>query len=202
MNYLPSSKLKKYPIHFHGIKSQGLFTKWCWNLHLFFSTMAIATALVVFEIAAPSAMLVSAVVAHGIWPQLLKKGDDTAHLKRPVSLLQHNLNTVFALTETALLGAIRVRPTDFVVAPLFGITYLLFAWSMTHNWAPKEEGPQFPYFFLDTTMGWITTLSLLILLLVLLMFFGIFCLAEFVLTEVLPTDSYALFWHVAFVIVT
>ena len=39
------------------------------------------------------------------------------------------------------------------MAPVFGYAYVVYAWSASGSWTddPRRDGPQFPYFFLDTT---------------------------------------------------
>ena len=135
-------------------------------------------ALLLFECAGPTTLLVASVVRYALWPMALVKSTDTGPFKAPRALIEHNFNVVMALVELGLLGGLPVRLTDFSVAPLFGIVYVLFSWSMVHQWAPPSEGPQFLYFFMDTTLGWKTTAALLALLAVLSAFYGIFFLAS------------------------
>ena len=67
-----------------------------------------------------------------------------------------------------------------VVAPLFGLVYVMFTWSMRNQWLhPKGESSHFLYHFMDTTLGMHYTLALVILLLVLLMAYALFgCIDE------------------------
>jgi hypothetical protein len=105
--------------------------------------------------------------------------NNTAVLKRPRALLEHNGNVIMALSEVALLGGLPVRFVDFCVAPLFGLAHLLFAWFMMNKWSSANNGPQVIYFFLDTTLGYKTSVFLLVLLLVLTIVYGIFAGADF-----------------------
>ena len=84
-------------------------------------------AIVCWEISAPSAMLVSAIVTYVLWPILLQNGNSEA-LKKPLVLLAHNMNVLAALTEVSLLGGVSIRYEDFPLAPLFGLTYVLFSY--------------------------------------------------------------------------
>lgn len=214
IHYLESSKLRRLPIKLQGIKTQGFFTSWSWNilglsfllsalltLHVdhqlsshdeteiqqileelssqTYMKIALRASFILFEIAAPVSMLVSAVVRYVIWPKSLKaKKTDT--LKSFPVLLQHNANIIFSLIEMGLLGSYTVRFTDMAVAPLFGLCYVLFAWSMKHVWLESGE-PQFLYFFLDTTLGKGSTIALFALLVVLMLFYAIFVLVDDIL---------------------
>jgi len=64
-----------------------------------------------------------------------------------------------------------------------GLIYVQFAWWMSNRWYPQENGsgPQFLYFFLDTTLGWTTTKALVALLFVLLLFYVVFSVIDDVL---------------------
>jgi hypothetical protein len=108
--------------------------------------------LVLWEIAAPNALLVTVVVSYVIWPEILqKKPFGTAGLKHPIVLMQHNLNTLFVvseifLTKTPLLWS------HAAVCPIFGLVYCMFAWSIASHIAP-EHGAVYLYFFFDSTQG-------------------------------------------------
>ena len=140
-------------------------------------------ALLSFECAGPFTLLVASVVRYALWPMQLKNGKDTGPFKSVRAIFEHNANVVMALTEVALLGGPPVRWQDFSVAPLFGITYVLFAWYMSTHWVPALHGPQFIYFFLDTTLGKWTTIFLLGLLGVLLTFYGLFFAASYCISH-------------------
>merc|ERR1712165_521675 len=107
------------------------------------------------------------------WERALKVRKATDHLKHPSILLQHNANIFMSLLEVGILGGMKLRFTDIALAPLFGLTYVLFTWSIKHRWLPSGD-PQFPYFFLDTTVGKTTSYALVCLLIVLLVFYCIF----------------------------
>jgi hypothetical protein len=192
--YATASKLKRTSFHLKGWKTLATFTHWSWiMLGLSFSLSAAITldvsfglehhvskpmlraALICFEIAAPLSFLVSAVVTHSIWPQVVKQNGDLTDLMHPRTLLMHNANMFFSVTEVALLGGIPVRFADIALAPLFGLMYVIFSWSMRKAWAPVDkEGPQFIYHFLDTTVGLATTIALVILLVVLMVSYSCF----------------------------
>jgi hypothetical protein len=78
-----------------------------------------------------------------------------------------------------------VRFQDISVAPLFGLVYVLYSWSMMHSWCDPSKGPQFIYPFLDTTLGLTTSIALVALLLVLMLAYGIFAWGDHGLTEYL-----------------
>lgn len=89
--------------------------------------------------------------------------------------MMHNINVLYAVTETALLGGLPVRLSELSLAPLVGIAYVIFSWNMTMVWN-KPQGPQFIYFFLDTTLpGYQPTIALLGLMSALFLFFLLFC---------------------------
>ncbi len=134
------------------------------------------TTLLSFEVAAPLSMLVSAVVRYALWPKALT-GNGSQELKRPHILIQHNVNVIMSLTEVGLLGGLTCRLTDMAVAPIFGVTFVFFAWTMKNKWLENGE-PQFMYFFLDTTLGKFTSIALMALLFVLTLFYGIFVLVD------------------------
>lgn len=194
--YAPASKLKKTRFQLKGWKTLATFTFWSWiMLGISFSLSAaialdisfglehhvskpmLRAALICFEIAAPLSFLVSAVVTHAIWPQAVKLNSDLTDLLHPRTLMMHNANIFFSLTEVALLGGLPVRFADIALAPLFGLVYVIFTWSMRKAWAPVEkEGPQFIYHFMDTTVGLATTIALAVLLGVLMISY--FCFAQ------------------------
>ena len=225
INYLKGSKLRSLPVNFSGIKSQGFFTSWCWNIlglsflcsgwvtlyvdqqlndndqgiseHDMIATLSsqpymkymLRMTVILFEIAAPLSMLVSAVVRYALWPKALN-GKGSQDLKVWHALLQHNANVIMALIEVGLLGGLTCRFTDMAVAPLFGVTFVLFAWSMKNKWLESGE-PQFMYFFLDTTLGKTTSIALLGLLVILTLFYAIFVLVDDVILMLgggLPTN--------------
>lgn len=196
--YLPQSKLQRVAYRIRGWRTMYPFTSWSWNLlGLAFGSagyIALAVdqgwsvpdclptvALVLWEIAAPFTILVSAIVRYVIWPGVLLKGDDTKPLKHPNMLLMHNLNVALAMGELALGGGLPVYREHLSLAPLVGMSYVVFTWWMAERWHPSS-GPQFIYFFLDTTLGWLVDGVLLALLLVLMTAYSVFCWSEQLLT--------------------
>lgn len=194
-SYLPKSKLKRNVlIRMTGVRTQLPFTSWSWNLlGVSFALNGIIAlqsqdtspwllriALLVFEMAAPSALLVAFVIRYAIWPQVLQQGD-TTQLKSPIVLIWHNVNVIMVLMEVCLLGGMPIRARHVSVAPALGIVYVLFTWFMVPRWS--NEGPQFIYFFLDTTLGSTTSIALLILMVVLIVFYGLFGALDYVLSN-------------------
>jgi hypothetical protein len=133
-------------------------------------------AIIIFEIAAPISMLVSAVVRYVLWPKALR-GKGSHMLKSWDTLVQHNANIVLSLVEIGLLGGLPIRLDDWIAAPAFGICYIIFSWFMIHRLVPSGE-PQVLYFFLDPTLGLKSTIALACLLIVLLLFYLIFSLID------------------------
>ena len=202
--YLPQSKLRAAPLHLVGLQSLAPFTLWCWVL--LGVTFALAGAipllytldrvdlihpwhlrltLLAFEISAPCSFLVSTVVKYALWPHSYRsKGSEGTKVFRSFyGIVTHNLNVIFVITEVALLGGLPVVLSHVAISPILGLVYVLFAWWMSGRWYRKEEGrgPQFLYFFLDTTLGWTTTKALVALLVVLLVFYVAFSVIDDVL---------------------
>jgi hypothetical protein len=192
--YKRNSKLNNSYVKLKGIRTLFPFTSWSWILlglsFSFHAMIAIqvergaagkiepwmmGTALILFEIAAPFSLLVSSVVRYAIWPAVLKGG-------KPHSLngfrnqMMHNMNAVFGLTEMCLLGGIPMSFSHISVPCFVGCSYALFAWSTAHflGKAGTMPGPQYQYFFLDTTLGKSTTISLVVLLMILMSSFAVF----------------------------
>lgn len=175
------------------------YTSWCWNLlGVSFALSAyiafqagegkelpqslLRAALLIHETAAPSTLLVSFVVSHAIWPNIIRQGGNTSEISSPRTLIWHNANVIMALSEVSLLGGLPVKLGHFAVSPMYGIAYIFVAWSLMHYyWAEPMAGPQVIYFFFDTTLGARSTYTLLILLGVMMAFFGIFATAELLL---------------------
>ena len=189
-----------------GVKTLSSFTVWSWNLlgasfalnayvaHCGSSAAAnndndscvvdprvLSLAVWMFEVSGPVVLLIGAVVKYALWPQALAHGRSDL-LKTWRALTMHNANVVMVLVEIALLGGLPVRWRDFPVTCFYGLVYVLFAWSTRLGvWAPKKDGPQFIYFFFDTTLGWTATYALAALLFGLATFYGLFAAVHEVL---------------------
>lgn len=190
--YLKQSQLRRnVPIQLRGFFSQAPFTLWAWNLlglsfavnaYLAYTAMThnaaapswlLRAGIMLFEMAAPLTLLVSAVVKYAIWPQALKQGSGTAVLKTFRALSFHNANVVLAVAEVTLGGGLPVRLHDASLAALFGTVYVLFTWCIAHQWN-TTAGPQYLYFFFDTSLGMTTTLVLAVLYVVFIGFYILF----------------------------
>lgn len=193
---------------FSGLRCISTFTLWCWIVegaafllagmiplvHIllpnqsapFFGQWILRAALILWEIAAPVSILVSAVVKYALWPMAKEHGENIKLLQAPGALLQHNLNTLAALVEVGLLGGLPVCASHFALSPIYGIFYLLFSYSMMYSWVDQrlQPGAQFFYPFFDTTLGAITSLAILALLTILSLSFGIFCIFSSALSHV------------------
>lgn len=155
--------------------------------------------LILWEIAAPCALLVSAVVTYAIWPATLKRLGTPGVLTTPTSLLQHNGNIIMVFMEVALLGGLPVHMRHISLPILFGVTYIFFTWAIRNVWNPKG-GSAFLYFFLDTTLGAkTTTMALFALLAALVLFYCIFSGIEHVLQHEV-VSRFGLLGHVAIVV--
>ncbi|KAL7460529.1 hypothetical protein ACHAXS_000972 [Conticribra weissflogii] len=200
LTYLPQSKLRRGNLQFTGWKTQGFYTSWAWNLLgcsfllggiipllvvagrrdvLETYPWVLRAALISFEIAAPSAFLTSAVVTFALWPKAYKThgASGTTGFKGWINQFQHNANTAMVLIEVCLMGGLPVKLSHAAIAPLFGLVYQSFLWGMTNRWSPNH-GPVFIYFFMDTTLGWKTTLFMAVLLFVMLFFYVLFALLD------------------------
>lgn len=186
-----------------GLMTWSSFTMWSWLLEgwtfVLLGVLALfppqqqwlyRIALIGWEISAPTSILVSAVVKYVLWPTCMEssaKFKTQNVLKHPGALLEHNWNVLAALLDIGIFGGLPVRFQDVSVAPLFGLVYVLYSWSMMHSWCHADQhpgkGPQFIYPFLDTTLGVTTSIALVVLLLVLMISYGIFAGADHVLTE-------------------
>jgi hypothetical protein len=192
--YKPDTKLIRSSIKVTGIRTLFPFTSWSWILlgfsFSFNGMIAIQVdrgaeddiqpwmrraALVLFEIAAPFALLVSSVVRYAIWPAVLAAGNPH-ELGSFRNQLMHNMNAVYALTEMSLLGGIPMTFSHISIPCFIGCCYVLFAWSLAHflGKTGTAPGPQYQYFFLDTTRGKVTTISLAVLLTILMASFAMF----------------------------
>jgi hypothetical protein len=131
-------------------------------------------AILVWEIAAPITMLVAAVIRYVMWPAVLRRGG--AHsLNSWRNIWMHNMNVLMAVLERCVLSGLPIRVTEWSMAPLYGCVYVVFSWNMIYAWNDRQHGPQFIYFFLDTTMpGYYCSKALLSLLFVLTTFYAIF----------------------------
>ena len=213
-NYPPHSKLQSgVKIAMKGSRTLFPFTSWCWILlGISFtcnSALALGVAykgeemvlpyiqstpwilrsiLMVWQTAAPCAFLVSSVIRYVIWDKVKNGPGDTKHLKHIRNMFSHNLNSVYVLLEVALLGGLPVRINEMYLGPIYGTVYVLMAWSLTGFWAEKRFGPHFIYFFLDTTVGYATTISLAALTATLSMFYVMLAYATVWLSSL--TDYY------------
>jgi len=130
-------------------------------------------ALVLWELSAPFALLVSAVVRYAIWPVIVATG-------RPHSLgsfknqMQHNVNSVYVLSELALMGGPPLEFAHMSLPTLVGTIYILFTWFNCYFYAAPEFGPQYIYWFMDPTLGKATTIALIALVGTLMMSFVTF----------------------------
>ena len=193
-SYHPTSRLRSAPFRMRRLRILGPFTWWSWVLlglsFLLSSTVSILAAygredlvppwlprlaLVTFEISAPNALLVASIVKYALWPHALKSRGSagSAVFRSFYGLVAHNVNVLFVLIEVCFLGGLPIASGHVAIAPLVGIAYVLFAWASAGTWAP-QSGPQFLYFFLDTTLGWASTAALMGLLAVLLAFYTAF----------------------------
>ena len=117
-----------------------------------------------WELAAPFAMLTSVISKYVLWPQAIK-GGKPHNLAGIRNQLQHNWNSIFVFVEVALLGGIPVCLQHISLATGFGVCYMLFTWiTGKYYFGSPTVGPQYLYFFMDTTLGKVTTYAMLGLL--------------------------------------
>mmetsp|Transcript_25328 Transcript_25328/g.39762 ORF Transcript_25328/g.39762 Transcript_25328/m.39762 type:complete len:630 (-) Transcript_25328:2350-4239(-) len=223
LTYLSGSKLRQGSVELKGLRTQGFFTSWAWNLlgtYFFLSGLIpllvihgrkdvlhahpwiVRGALIAFEIAAPCAILTSFIVTYALWPKAYKShgASGTIGFKSGVNQFQHNANSLMVLAEVCLLGGIPVKMSHAALAPIFAGCYQLFLWCMTNYWEPKH-GPLFLYFFMDTTLpGKKTTIFMVALLVVMLFFFSAFALLEMAVIKIEEGNHGAL-PNIAFVLI-
>ncbi len=182
-HYSAGSKLIPATVNTSGLRQLTFFTHWSWlMLAMYFALTIISptsTGLlaVSWSIAAPNAFLTTVIITFVIWPTLTKDGVDTSNLSHLPTLAMHCLNTIMVALEMYLASTPLILSL-IPLAPLYGLAYVLFAWAYSPLACP-ESGPQFYYFFLDTTLPKKQTcLSLIGLLAVLLVFYCIGCLVS------------------------
>lgn len=212
-SYKAGTKLLQTDNKLTGWRTLLPFTSISWNLlGIAFATSGYITlsegdvpqwllrmAYVSWELAAPFSVLVAFVVRYAIWPAVLAAGNSTAALKSTRNKFMHNFNVLFAVSEVALLGGIPIQASHISLATIFGCLYVILSWNVTHIWNTPDKGPQFIYFFLDTTMpGYFATIALVMLLMVLMTFYSLFVMAEYILSNLLGGS---LLLHIAFCVV-
>jgi len=163
------------------------------------SPWMLRSAFLIWQAAAPYSTLVSFVVRYVIWPKVLETGGITTNLKHWRNVMMHNMNSVFALTEMALLGGLPVHWPYVSVPPLVGCAYVIFSWLVAGALAnqPGQDGPQFLYNFLDTTLGKTYSIAIVFLAIAMMIFFAIFATAG----ELLKFIGGGLLAHAVFVAV-
>ncbi|GMI61820.1 hypothetical protein ScalyP_jg10622 [Parmales sp. scaly parma] len=176
IGYLEGSKLVTANVPINGIKCLVFFTHWNWvllGIYFLLAGCGVNNIFVLFlwELAAPNAFLVSAIVTWVLWPaELSNKRPDTKGYRRYDAICMHVTNAAFVLIEM-LWAKTAINLDHWGLIPLFGCIYQLFAWWLAPRLQPKS-GPVYMYFFLDTTFGWrFSCVSLLALLAVLVLFF-------------------------------
>ena len=137
-------------------------------------TWFLRCAIVFWEISGPFTLLVSSVVRYAIWPIVLRGGKPHT-LDNFRNQMMHNFNSVFALVELCLLGGLPLSFAHISLSCTIGVIYILFSWSAaTTMHGNTRDGPQYIYFFLDTSLGKNTTIALAALLSAMTTSFGIF----------------------------
>jgi len=191
-NYKPYSRLKNSWLRLEGYKTLRPFTSWSWMIlgaafslsgyislktalqpdHEF-DPWTLRMALIAWELAAPFAILVSAVVTYAIWPIVLA-GGKPHELGNFRNQMMHNFNSIIVLTELSLLGGLPVQLSHLALPCFVGNVYILFTWANCFSYSKPEDGPQYIYWFMDTTLGKVTTIALVCLLVTLLASFALF----------------------------
>jgi hypothetical protein len=215
--YRPHSKVPRLHITLKGWGKQYPFTSWSWNvlgIHFGLSTYIgyqvyynnnendsgavpswlVQATLILWEVAAPMTLLIGAVVKYALWPAQIKQTGSGDVLLTFRALLQHNANVIMAVTDAALLGGLPVQMADIPISVLYGCAYVVFTYAIMMTW--HGQGPAFLYFFMDTTLGNEHTMALFVLVLVLMIFHGLFCAVE----NVLSMMGHTLVGHAGFTI--
>jgi hypothetical protein len=147
-----------------------------WVSSVFDNQNFLRVTLILWELTGPFAILVSCVVKYVIWPEAIK-GGKPHKLAGVRNQLQHNCNSMFALLEVTLLGGMSVKFTHLSLATFVCVIYISFTWIMARLYfGNKTVGPQYIYWFLDTTLEQTTTIALVALTVALMVFFVLFSL--------------------------
>jgi len=197
--YRNNSKLQNTSIQMYGFRTLFPFTSWCWiMLGMKFSLSGYITllacmgrqnqipqwvlrmALILWELSGPFALLVSAVVRYAIWPVVLASGKKHK-LACFRNQMQHNMNSVYVLTEMVLLGGLPLKVTHLSLPCLVGSIYILFTWFNCYSYADKQFGPQYIYWFMDPTLGKASFIALASLVVVLVVSFLAFYFIEMIM---------------------
>ncbi|VEU44306.1 unnamed protein product [Pseudo-nitzschia multistriata] len=143
--------------------------------HVLQNRALLRTTMVLWEMSAPLAMLVSCVVKYSIWPQVVK-GGKPHNLAGIRNQLQHNCNSIFSLLEVTVLGGIPVVFSHLSMATFMGVVYILFTWTMATAYFgdSHDKGPQYIYWFMDPTLGNASTAALAVLAFVMTFFYALF----------------------------
>jgi hypothetical protein len=196
--YKPTSKLRNTTYHIGGFKTLVPFTSWCWimlgsnfSLTGYIALMAhlgreqeveqwvLRSALVLWELSAPFALLVSAVVRYAIWPVVLATGKPHK-LGSFRNQMQHNMNSFYVLSEMAILGGPPIKFAHISLPFFVGAVYILFTWFNCYFLADPTFGPQYMYWFMDPTLGKNTTIALVALMSALVMSFCTFFVIDWI----------------------
>lgn len=153
--------------------------------------------LILWELSGPFAILVSTVIKYAIWPEAIK-GGKPHNLAGFRNQLQHNLNSISVLAEATILGGPPVKFSHLSMAFLMGVVYISFTWTMAVVYfGNKKVGPQYIYWFFDTTLGKTATIAIVALTAALTFFFVVFSL---VVTNILGGDESSLLLNLAFLV--
>ena len=148
-----------------------------WAVSILEHSNLLRATLITWELSAPFAILVSTVTKYVLWPVAIK-GGKPHNLAGVRNQLQHNLNSVSILLEATLLGGPPVKFSHLSVAFVMGIVYISFTWIMAVVYfGDSTVGPQYIYWFFDTTLGKTTTIAIVGLTTALTTFFVVFSLA-------------------------
>lgn len=144
------------------------------------------TTLVLWELTGPLAILVSAVVKYAIWPQVIK-GGKPHKLAGVRNQLQHNANSIMSLMEVTLLSGTPIAFSHLSMATVIGCAYVFLTWvTGKFYFGNAEIGPQYIYWFMDTTVGKNTTIALACLAFATTLSYGV---SSFVVFAVLGDPS-------------
>ena len=202
-NYKPNSKLRRVFLRLQGFGTLVPFTSWSWYLlaygflcrgvialaaaqmlqpetppgwaiNILNSPWLLRSTLITWELSAPFAMLVSTVTKYVLWPQAIK-GGKPHNLAGFRNQLQHNCNAIWILLEATLLGGPPVKFLHISMAFATGAVYMLFTWIMgVVYFGNRKIGPQYIYWFMDTTLGKATTIAIVALTTALSIYFALF----------------------------
>ncbi|OEU14924.1 hypothetical protein FRACYDRAFT_241482 [Fragilariopsis cylindrus CCMP1102] len=186
-------------VNYHVSEDNGLILNYILQEN---NSWLLRITFILWELTGPYAVLTSSVVKYVIWPAALRSqqiqsnsNSNSPNNSRKHNLagyrnqLQHNWNSIFSLLEVTVFGGIPVCLYHITIPILVGCLYMILTWLLgiyyhfgynnkTNSKDTKKTsvGPQYIYFFMDTSMGILTTycmVGLLFAMMTIYLFFSV-----------------------------